>query len=534
MNKERKKPFARLAVPMLMAVLMVFAMMPIETHAAPYVAADNDSYKWVKVEKIPEYTVTVEGGTTDKATAKAGETVTITADEPEEGMIFNQWALNDTDVSLQTTDAWETTFTMPAKDVTVTAVFRNIVINDILPDQVYTGEAFEPTFSFFGVQVEGAGVLWPGNNYALSYADNIDVGTAKVILTVTDNRKGSKTVTFQITPADFTTAEVSDIPAQECTGAEIKPEPTVTWKGKTLVKDKDYTLSYEDNVNVGTATVIVKGKGNFEGTKTGTFEITPAPIVEYTVTFVDGQGKTLKTEKIESGKSAIAPAEPTRSGYTFTGWDKDFSKVTGDMTVTAQWKKAATTVSGTLLAKMTAKGKNSFVLSWNKINGAEGYDIFFIKCGKESPKKVKTIKGNNTFKWTKKSLKKRVPYKACVKAWVMKDGKKTYVAKSLVVHAYTSGGTKKYTNPKSVTVKKTNVSLKVGKTYKIKASVKKLQKGKKLMPKSHSARIRYISSNNAIASVSKNGKITAKAKGNCKIYVIAVNGARKTIKITVK
>jgi uncharacterized protein YjdB len=168
------------------------------------------------------------------------------------------------------------------------------------------------------------------------------------------------------------------------------------------------------------------------------------------------------------------------------------------------------------------------------VNGAEGYDIFFIKCGKQAPKEFKTIKGNKTFKWTKKRLKPKKAYKAVVKAYVTKNGKKTYVRTSPMVHAYTSGGTKNYTNSKSVTVKKTSVSLKTGKTYKIKASVTKLQKGKKLMPTGHAPKLRYVSSNKKIAAVSKSGKITAKSKGSCKVYVIAVNGARKAIMVTVK
>ena len=174
------------------------------------------------------------------------------------------------------------------------------------------------------------------------------------------------------------------------------------------------------------------------------------------------------------------------------------------------------------------------MLTWNKVNGAEGYDIFFIKCGKQAPKKVKTIKGNKTFKWTKSGLMKGKAYKAVVKAYVMKNGKKTYVRTSPMVHAYTSGGTKNYTNSKSVTVKKTSVLLKAGKTYKIKAGVTKLQKGKKLMPTGHAPVLRYVSGNKKIATVSKSGKITAKSKGSCKVYVIAVNGARKAVHVTVK
>ena len=55
----------------------------------------------------------------------------------------------------------------------------------------------------------------------------------------------------------------------------------------------------------------------------------------YEVSFVDDQGATLKTETVEHGKAANAPEAPARKGYTFKGWDQDFSKVTDNMTVKA-------------------------------------------------------------------------------------------------------------------------------------------------------------------------------------------------------
>ena len=57
----------------------------------------------------------------------------------------------------------------------------------------------------------------------------------------------------------------------------------------------------------------------------------------YTVTFKDWDGSVLKTESVEAGKAATAPAEPTRAGYIFTGWDKAFDNVTGDLVVTATY-----------------------------------------------------------------------------------------------------------------------------------------------------------------------------------------------------
>ncbi len=57
----------------------------------------------------------------------------------------------------------------------------------------------------------------------------------------------------------------------------------------------------------------------------------------FTVTFKDWNGTVLKTETVQSGKSATAPAVPTRKGYAFVGWDQTFNKVYGDLVVTAQY-----------------------------------------------------------------------------------------------------------------------------------------------------------------------------------------------------
>ena len=191
-------------------------------------------------------------------------------------------------------------------------------------------------------------------------------------------------------------------------------------------------------------------------------------------------------------------------------------------------------VSGTLLARMTAKGSKSLMLTWSKVKGAEGYDIFFTGCGTTlKDKVVKKMKGNETFTWTKKKLVKGKAYKAYVKAWVKNDGKKTYVKKSPSVHALTANGNQKYTNPKSITVQKKKITIEAGKSFTIKVKINKIDKTKSLLKDAHGPALRYRSSNTKIAAVSSEGKITAKTPGKCKVYVYAINGVSKTITVMV-
>ncbi|MBO5345434.1 MAG: VCBS repeat-containing protein [Paludibacteraceae bacterium] len=64
-------------------------------------------------------------------------------------------------------------------------------------------------------------------------------------------------------------------------------------------------------------------------------EPNPEDKVYYTVTFQDWDGTILKTEQVEQGQSATAPTNPTREGYTFIGWDTEFSNVQSDLLVKA-------------------------------------------------------------------------------------------------------------------------------------------------------------------------------------------------------
>ena len=73
------------------------------------------------------------------------------------------------------------------------------------------------------------------------------------------------------------------------------------------------------------------------GCITDTMTVTARYAIARTVTFVDWDGTVLSTQVVADGNSATAPEAPEREGYTFTGWDVEFTSVTENITVTAQY-----------------------------------------------------------------------------------------------------------------------------------------------------------------------------------------------------
>lgn len=89
------------------------------------------------------------------------------------------------------------------------------------------------------------------------------------------------------------------------TGAEIKPKvKTVTVDNIQLKEETDYTVSYSDNTNAGTAKVIITGAGNYTGTKEETFQIQPVDLKSMSVSSVSVE----KNAGVEAVKTALESA----------------------------------------------------------------------------------------------------------------------------------------------------------------------------------------------------------------------------------
>ena len=175
--------------------------------------------------------------------------------------------VNDKEVTITYTEGNVTQIAKQKITVNPKALTANMV--QPIASQPYTGSAIEPTVTVNA----GEKTLTAGTDYTVIYKDNTNVGTAKVIVTGKGNYTGSVEAKFNITAKALTASMVRDIAAQTYTGSPIVPELTVKDGETALSKDTDYTVKYQNNLNAGTATVTLTGKGNYSDSVSKTFTI---------------------------------------------------------------------------------------------------------------------------------------------------------------------------------------------------------------------------------------------------------------------
>ena len=156
-------------------------------------------------------------------------------------------------------------------------VIDNLMIQPIA-DCVYDGQLQSPDI----VVKYGDRVLTLGTDYVVRYSENVNAGVGIVTVYGLENYAGVCNGTFNILPKELSADMIEAIADQSYTGQAIEPALVVKYTDNlvdgriyTLEPGRDYTVTYENNVEVGTATVIVKAgtSGNYRGEVKATFSI---------------------------------------------------------------------------------------------------------------------------------------------------------------------------------------------------------------------------------------------------------------------
>lgn len=160
-----------------------------------------------------------------------------------------------------------------------------------------------------------------GGNTATPTVRVKNAGAAGAILTASysdDTYYGIANVTIIVNPKKITADMISDVPAQEYTGSAITPELVVKDGGVALISGTDFDSKYDNNTNAGenTATVTINGKGNYKGTASRTFTISPKDIKGAVITLqADSLGYTGLMQEVQITSVTLNQVPLTTNDY---------------------------------------------------------------------------------------------------------------------------------------------------------------------------------------------------------------------------
>ncbi len=374
------------------------------------------------------------------------------------------------------------------------------------------GKSVALTATVSPAKATNKGVTWKSGNSSVATVKDGKVtavapGTAKITVKTSD---GGKTAVCTVTvKAPISKASVSlSKTSYVYNGKEIKPGVTVKYGGEKLQQDTDFTVSYSENVNAGTAKVMITGKKYYAGTKNVTFQIKKAaqdlsitkpaegaalPVGSSSAIAVSGAEGALS---YQSGNTAVMTVT---DGGVVTAKKVGTAEIVLTASATDNYKAASITLllkaTPAKTAKLTLKNtSNGVKLNWKKVAGATGYYIY------RNGKKLATIKKASTVAYTDKkaksngakyryqvyayantgrgaaSAKKTMYYMAAPKISSVKNSaskkivvqwKKNAKASGYEVKYVLGSSTKTKTISKAATVKATLSGLKKGKTYKV-------------------------------------------------------------------
>lgn len=388
----------------------------------------------------------------------------------------------------------------------------------------------------------------------------VENGSKEVVVEAASSAGNAETTTVSLptetlaqitekTEADVTVkTDVADVTLDWTTVKTIADEAAGSVVEIVVVKAKDEEAEMHFELKVvsdGKVIADFKG-GNVEVTVKLNSTLAEKPADALTCVYIDDAGKYEKIGGRRNADSTFSFTTTHFSTYAIM-LEEDADKIIAAQTepepepepepetVTKADVAAGTTaLNKKILAKWSG---SSLKLSWGKVANADGYEVYAAKCG-TACKKVKTVKGNKTFTTALssvggKKISTKGSYIAFVKAYRMIGKKKVYTGTSYVMQVVGKSNAK-YTDPKAVKLSDSSVVLKTGGSKKLKVTITKAYGKKQLVRSNRVARVRCFSTNTKVATVTTSGTIKAKAKGACTIYVVAANGVKKTVKVTVK
>ncbi|GEM_PF-2962952 len=311
------------------------------------------------------------------------------------------------------------------KDVSFTIEPFNILGATVEPieAQTYTGQPLEPVLS---VSANGTPLVLT-TDYTVAYTVNTDAGenTAVATITGTGNYTGTKTVNFTINPMDISGATIDPIAPQTFTGEAVEPALTVTMNGQPLTLDTDYTVAYTENTDAGenTAVATITGTGNYTGTNTVNFSISPMDISTATITPIEDQpytGSPIEPElEVKMGTTTLTKGTDYTVAYTVNtavGANTGVATITGTGnytgTKTANFSIVAATITDAdiqAIAEQKYTGQAvepqvTVIVNGKTLQSGSDYTVAYSNNTNKSTQAQVTVTGTGNYQGTANAL----------------------------------------------------------------------------------------------------------------------------------
>lgn len=372
-----------------------------------------------------------------------------------------------------------------------------IELDDADQEFEYNGKEHAPMIKVFiitqvvneedGTVVENTEEV-PQECYEVTYSDNVNVGSPTITVTGNEKQGCSGTIStkevFSISPKSLSGSAV-DLSTEKYTydGKDKKPSATVTLDGVTLARNEDYKLTYSNNKEVGTATAVIEGVGNYKDSKKVTYTIKLGkPTVTVTpnynkikiswtkVTGASGYDvlrsttknkgyKTIKT--ITSGSTISYTDEKVSFNKKYYYVIHAYRKVNGKKVYAdfSAQKSQTVQVATPKISKISRSSATALKVSWNKISGASGYALYRSTSEKGKYSKIAAIKSGKTVSYTDKGRSCGKTYYYKVKAYRTVSKKNYYGSYSPVKSGNTTPGKVSW-NKTTTSYNSTSVTLK--------------------------------------------------------------------------
>ena len=214
---------------------------------------------------------------------------------------------------------------------------KSITGADIMLDTAPTYDGTAKNVTISAVKVDE--LTLTTDDYEITSGNSAtNVENTALIITGKGNFTGEATKAWSLTAKSVDASMIAEIPSASYTGDQITPTPEVKDGEKELTSGTDFTYSYSNNQYVGTATVTINGKGNYQGTAEKSFEITAVedPAVITTTANVTKGGNTLDINSLVTGaKGTVSFAiSGEANGCSISGGVLTSGDTTGSVTVT--------------------------------------------------------------------------------------------------------------------------------------------------------------------------------------------------------